>query len=161
MKPNPDPDRLIETAPIIIGIDPGVSTGVAEYDRRTMTWSLRTSTFWEVYEWIRGHDLRDSILVIVEDPAANRPVFDRGVAGRKAAHIAQSVGGVKREATLFVEGLQRLGVAVIARKPVRAAKWTAEDLKRITGVSARSSEHARDAARLAEMFARVRWRPGV
>ncbi len=154
------PQPNLDAARYVIGVDPGVRTGVAEFDRKARAWKLYTSDFWQLYETFRAYEFPADLLVVVEDPARNRPVFDRGVTGRRRLHVAQSVGGVKREATLLIEGLRRVGVAVIPVAPVRAQKWDAAALAAAIGYTRATNEHERDAARLARMYSLIQWRPG-
>lgn len=143
----------LTTCRYIVGVDPGVNTGYAEFDRVEKTWELLTLDFWTVFERLR---VRVDVFVVIENPADIRPVFERyGVRGKSQLRVAQNVGGVKREAQLLIDGLKRCDIPVAPVAPVRAQKWTAEDIRRILGISARSSEHARDAARLAHKYALV------
>jgi hypothetical protein len=60
----------------------------------------------------------------------------------------QNVGSVKRETSLLIERFESLGYEVKKVKPIRAPKWTQEQLTRYTGWTERTSQHGRDAARL-------------
>lgn len=131
----------------IIGIDPGARTGIACYlpseDRLLYA---RTTTFWDAYDEVTQHGTRE-VVVVVEDPAQIRPVFEHDTRDeRQREKIAQNVGINKAHATLLVEGLERLGYTVRRRRP-GGKKWNAKFFRRITGYPGRTSEHARDAAR--------------
>lgn len=145
-----DPTHPLPT--MLIGIDGGTHTGVATYTD-TDGYDLRTMTFWEAYDYVCGLALFYALRVYIEHPSGNLPVFATGkVTGKARERIAQSVGGVKRESELLADGLKRHGLHVTlvvprGRKGSRG-KWTAADLLAATGYAKRSSQHARDAARL-------------
>lgn len=133
----------------LIGIDGGVLTGFAVYDRKARHLTrVDTTTFWGAYEAVRIYNIT-STAVIIEAPQLNRPVFDRDSADshKKHGRLAMNVGSVKRESQLLAEGLRRAGYLVIEEKPT-TAKWDAMYFARVTGWPKRCSQHARDAAKL-------------
>lgn len=137
-----------------IGIDAGKQTGIAVWDATEKKFDqLQTVDFWQVVDLlITGVDrryCRTESVVWVEDPGLNRPVFDKPGADnrRKTLHVAQAVGSVKRESELLIEGLNRYMYEVRAVRP-STGKWTAKTFKKITGYPGRTSQHARDAAKL-------------
>ena len=85
----------------------------------------------------------------VEDSRA-LPIYARhGRAGRgERDRIARSVGRVDGLTDLYLDVLAALGVPTQTVEPVKAAKWSADDLARVTGWTARCNVHGRDAARL-------------
>lgn len=141
----------------VVGIDPGVKTGFAVWDRdgRRLL-SVETADFWTVFFQISNAPiLRPEDTVVVVEVAHYAPVFrERKAKGQNenhAARLAQNVGQVMREAKLLAEGLRRLGYEVIEQKPLGKAKKAADDVRdfeRLTGWTERTSQHARDAARL-------------
>jgi hypothetical protein len=136
----------------VIGIDPGVLTGLAVWDReKRALLRLETLDFWRAWEYIVDGYTVDAVEVVIEDPSGNRPVFDKeGVSigeRRKRERIAQNVGSNKREARLLLAGLLRRGYRVRAVTPT-AAKWSSDRLAALTGWRGLSSAHSRDAARL-------------
>lgn len=142
------PEDRLPIPALVVGIDPGVDCGWATYDviHGELT-EARTTTFWEVIKRAQELDPR-CVLFVVEDPAQNRPVFshDEQTAPRRE-RIAQNVGQNKREATLLIEGLHRLGFCVVQVRPA-AQKWSSNMFRGITGYDRRVSQHTRDAARL-------------
>lgn len=148
----------------VVGIDPGVKTGFAVWDRDgKRLLSVETSDFWEVFFRISSAPILrpDSALIVVE-VAHYAPVFrERKAAGKNenhAARLAQNVGQVMREAKLLAEGFRRLGYTVQEVKPLGKKKdasgnYSAEadraEFERLTGWTKQTSQHARDAARLA------------
>lgn len=134
---------------IAIGIDPGKNTGVAVWDCNQQTFTeLKTLNFWDCYDYVLDQwASADRLLVKVEDPRGNRPVFDRGQRGAKRTKIAQNIGGVKKEAGLLIQGFQRFGIPTQGVVP-KSKKWSAQMFNRISGWEGQSNEHTRDAGRL-------------
>lgn len=131
----------------LIGIDPGVNTGWAEYCAETK--QLRELHTLKIHEAIM---LLEAInvqyepgewIVIFED-ARKRKWFSS-----KGREALQGAGSIKRDCTILEDYLKSRGIDYEARAPQRGAtKWTAEQFKRLTGWQGRTSEHARDAALL-------------
>ena len=146
---------------IFIGIDAGQKTGVAVWDRKQFV-SIETTDFWGAIGVIAGWlDSDNDIIVVVEDPSQNKPVFKivavygftKGNHQSKlaaAAKVAQSVGGVKRESELIIEYCIQNNIKVIPVKPTKKSmtKLSKEAFEKITGYSGRTSEHGRDSAML-------------
>lgn len=136
---------------LALGIDPGVSTGLALWSRRTGrledVWTL---DFWGVYDWMRTQSDQE-LEVWIEDPAANRPTFDKeGVTEaerRKREKVSQDVGANKREGRLLIAGLLRLGFQVRAVRPRSPKMKDAVTFGRLYGWK-KTNQHERDAARL-------------
>jgi hypothetical protein len=127
-----------------IGIDPGVNTGLAQWDGAELV--IDTMGFWSLVRWMDTHDLKGCTIVI-EDPNLIRPTFQRDVGRNAMLRIAQNVGSNKRDAQLLIEYAESLGLEVRRVKPT-TAKWDAGMLARITGYTGRTSQHGRDAAKL-------------
>lgn len=139
---------------LVIGVDPGRETGWVVYDvlHGEITEAV-TISFWEaLFEAALMNP--EQVLFIVEDPARNRPVFDHNARGAAREKIAQNVGGNKREASLFIEGLRLYGFCVVEVRPSEK-KWSSNLFRSITGYDRRVSQHVRDAARLC--FGVQRW----
>ena len=135
---------------IFIGIDPGVSTGYALWEDDKLY--VDTGTFWSVVGTLEqfGRDARPEgteIVVVIEDPNLNRPVFPRGVNPAMMLKVAQNVGANKRDAQLLIEWAESWELEVRRVRPV-SKKWDAETFQKITGYNGRTSQHARDAAKL-------------
>lgn len=132
-----------------IGLDAGLHTGLAVYDRaeRRITEMFKTD-FWSAYEFITKNFSPDIALIVIERPRKGF-VYSRNQQYKKSVveKIAFNSGENNREATLLIEGFEYLGYEVRKVTPV-ASKWTAEQLKRFTGISSRTNEHVRDAVRL-------------
>jgi hypothetical protein len=110
-----------------------------------------TLDFWRAIAFIESYKSAGvPISVVMEDPNGNRPVFNRGVQGRRASKIAQNVGANKRDAILIWEYCVNHGIAIQRITPTAKSitKLSSEQFNKITGWAARTSEHARDAAML-------------
>lgn len=130
---------------IVIGIDPGATTGVAIWD--TDTQRLREVASMPIHTalWLVDGESRAGVLkmVIFED-ARLRIWF--GKAGREKL---QGAGSIKRDCQIWADFLLGEGIPHKAVKPAAGAtKWTAERFAKVTGWTKRTNEHARDAALL-------------
>jgi len=133
---------------ILIGIDPGRHIGLAVYETNIgwidiATYTDAEAVIGEVQVW------RGPLTVYIEDPAKNKPVFQRpGVSARAMLRVAQNVGANKEAARSLIERLRGLGIDVVPVAPRRAKKMDAKTFQRLTGWTGRTSQHARDAAAL-------------
>lgn len=140
-----------------IGVDVGRHIGTATWQPETK--DLRLATFNDdpdaaldyLLEIVRRYE---NVIVTVEDPNINRPVFARpGTNARTMMKIAQNVGAVKESTRELIRVLQSRCVLVERVAPRRGrrgvrAKVSSAEFRQITGYSGRSSQHARDAAML-------------
>jgi hypothetical protein len=149
----------------VVGIDPGVKTGFAVWDRKEKQFvSVETRDFWGVMiplildteNLLPDVAIRNTTAEIVVEVAHHAPVFrerkTKGLNENHAARLAQNVGQVMREAKLLAEGLRRCGYEVIEQKPLGKKGKAADDraeFERVTGWTKQTSQHARDAARMA------------
>lgn len=142
-----------------IGIDPGKKTGYAVWDSEEKEFvTIGTITFWKVVVEVDKmlnyeeyyHDIGNNLTVVVEMPGRFLYARHRNVNHKTELNIAHKSGGTYREAELLIERFESLGLRVIAVRPSKKSqtKLTAETFKRLTGYTARTSEHGRDAAML-------------
>lgn len=134
----------------VIGIDPGVQTGFAVWDRQARRFvEIDSTDFWGVFE--RMQKISASEVKIIVEIASTAPLFWQRKESAQNDHTlarkARNVGQVTREASLLVEGLRRLGYRVVEVKP--QGKKNQEEFKRITGWPKRTNQHERDSAMLA------------
>jgi hypothetical protein len=131
---------------IVWGIDPGVSTGLAEWDTvaRALVRVETTSIVRAIFE------LRDRVtrgdapaLVMIED--ARKARTGRSAATYGQVQRLQGVGSVKRDCTVWFEALEALAVPYSGRAPSNT-KTKAPVFQALTGWKGRTSNHARDAA---------------
>lgn len=146
---------------LIIGIDPGVKTGVAVYDSKDRKFlALKTCGFWEALDFVRPYILHDKVGFVVEDPRQNASLYERykyqlakggGDFLRKILKTAQDVGGNKRSGQLLVEYFRKRKLPLVTVRPKKGstAKHIDKDhFHKMIGWKGNSSEHARDAAYL-------------
>ena len=135
-----------------IGLDAGHPTGLATWDAVEERFAvLTTTTFWEAIALVETYPAGE-VVVVVEDPAQNRPTFAHGTprmlqAARRREKISRDVGQNQREAKLLADGLGRKGYRVRRTRP-RSRKLNAEQFRRLTRYPGRTSQHARDAGML-------------
>jgi hypothetical protein len=128
-----------------IGIDTGVNTGYAVYDRELKKLTRVVSSdihdfILEIYEYYFTGDLKD-ILFVVEDA--------RQVQFNTDKIRAQGAGSVKRDGKIWDDYLKAIVANYMMVRPKKAiTKLSATDFNAITGWSERTNEHARDAAML-------------
>ena len=128
----------------IIGIDPGVNTGFALWNRNEKRLlEVKTLMAIQAEKFIIDFLLLKSLLVRFED-ARLRTWF--GKAGKEQL---QGAGSIKRDCSRWEEFLTYYDIPFeeVAPKNNRT-KISAEEFKRLTGWNERCSEHARDAAML-------------
>lgn len=130
-----------------IGIDPGVTTGIAIADDDGRLVQVTSCGIIAAMDIVRIY--APDVLVIFED-ARLRTWF-----GAKGTEALQGAGSVKRDASIWEEFLQSMQVPYQAIKPQKGStKWPADRFKALTGWSGRTNEHARDAAMLVHKRAR-------
>jgi hypothetical protein len=132
---------------VLIGIDPGTSTGVAILSGGSLqlhtlkihqAFKLVERVVWEVKQLQGG-----SIRVYLED-ARQRKWF-----GDRANAKQQGAGSIKRDCTIWEDFLSELAVEVILIAPKNnKTKLTQLQFEKISGYKGRTSEHSRDAAML-------------
>lgn len=134
----------------LIGIDCGVQTGFCVYSkwdkriRKIDTLKIHVAML-AVRNWHSQYP--GEVLVRVED--ARQATFGRQL----DFHKAQGAGSVKRDAKIWEDYLEDLGVDYeMVRPNKKTTKWTAETFKKVTGHSEGGSEHARDSAMLVYGF---------
>jgi len=127
---------------VVIGIDPGVNTGVAVADGGKLV-SVGCMAAVNAEELVLQTmiDNGGKLFVRFED-ARMRQWF-----GSKGREALQGAGSIKRDCARWQEFLEHHNIphARIAPKANRT-KLTADQFKRITGWQGRTNEHARDAA---------------
>lgn len=151
---------------ILVGIDPGVTTGFASWD--TGARQFREVASLSIHRALeRVMDMRNGcapMLVVFEDARLRTWFGNADERQRKyGAAIREGVGSVKRDCGIWEDFLYDFGIPYQANKPVQhGTKWTPDYFKRTTGWQPRTSEHARDAGVLVfginEPMAQGMWR---
>jgi hypothetical protein len=134
---------------ILIGIDPGVETGVAIWLRNEQrVVAAYTYSFWETINFLTRTLLDWKITVVIEDVTQNKPTFARkGASQFEMQRISQNVGSNKRDCQLLIEWCELKGVEIIRNRPT-TEKWNHELCVRHSKYQKRVSQHARDAIKL-------------
>jgi len=129
----------------VVGIDPGVSTGFAVYDRHEKV-LLQVSTLTILTAMTRVLDLIAhgcEIELLFED-ARLRRFF-----GTKGREVLQGAGSIKRDCSIWQEFCELHGIKYTAIAPQNArTKVDAVLFGKLTGYTGRTSEHSRDASML-------------
>ena len=130
---------------IIIGLDPGVNTGVAIYEAGALI-KLMTITPWRIPEVLIGQSVSR---VIFEDSRLQSHVWikAKGAAGLK---VARNIGEVDAWCKLIVATCETIGIPAHGISPKgKGAKLSAATFTASTGWTGKSNEHQRDAAMVA------------
>ncbi len=139
------------TAHLIVGIDPGAHTGYAVWctteKRLLVVESLPVHRAMDrVRELHRVGMLRH---VVFEDARQRRGYFGATDAAQasRGAGVREGVGSVKRDCGIWQDFLVDLDIPFEARKPqAGTTKWAASYFARVSGWTAKTNQHARDAA---------------
>ncbi|RYZ48303.1 MAG: hypothetical protein EOP49_18995 [Sphingobacteriales bacterium] len=133
---------------IIIGIDPGVQTGVAVYDTKKKNFEeLRTMKLHDAFELVLNYKSLIG-MVRVEDARKRTGGFAAMDARQEksGAAVREGVGSVKRDCTAWEDFLIAKGIPHEMVKPGRAkTKITGDFFRKLTGWAKKVSIHARDA----------------
>lgn len=130
---------------LVIGIDPGVNTGFAVWDKRSQ-WLLEVTslTIVEAFDRLDAMTRGGAEIEVRFEDARLRTWF-----AQKGREALQGAGSIKRDCSVWETYLRTRGIPYKAVKPAPGAtKWDAAKFARITGWTKRTNEHARDAAGL-------------
>ena len=138
---------------LILGLDPGASTGAALWHDGKL---VRLHT-WEpvaIADWIR---MINPARVIFEDSRLTSPVWSRGTNTAARIKIARNVGQVDAWCSLIVAVCGELGIPAHGISPKKkGSKLDAEQFAKVTGWTGRSNAHERDAAMCAFRYRGVK-----
>jgi hypothetical protein len=136
-----------------IGLDPGVTTGFATWDRVDGRLLAVTSmSILGAMKEVKALAEAGQVFDVTFEDARQRKFFGSEVDARFArsgAGVREGAGSVKRDCSIWQEFLTDLGVTfhMCAPQP-GGTKWTADYFRRVTGWPLRTNEHGRDAALL-------------
>jgi hypothetical protein len=142
----------------ICGIDPGVYTGLAVFDRREQKIvHLKETDFFGVERFlIRSVRLAD-LECFVEVPGLffykGNDNSEEAGRGQQRDRFMASCGANRREGQLLAETLRRAGISTTEIRPIPQKKWTEDEFQMITKIYTKTSPHERDAARIAIVYA--------
>lgn len=134
----------------IIGIDPGVQTGVAIYEGGHLE-HLATI---EVHGYYTLLQSERPGLVIVEDSRLQSHVFTAPkITGNAKNKVARNIGMVDGFCHLLESLCKALEIEIISVSPLgKGSKYNAKVFGQITGYQGRTNQHERDAAMVARPF---------
>lgn len=136
---------------LYIGIDTGRATGFAVWESECREFdAIATLPIHEALDRVRRlHKAYGDDLVVVFEDARQRKWLPREKNASQYRGRLQGAGSVKRDATIWEDFCQDLGIRYEAKAPTKGAtKWSAETFRKVTGWEQRTSNHARDAALL-------------
>ena len=133
---------------IIIGLDPGVNTGIAIYTGGKLI-DLRTVHPVALYDFLAGSN---AVRVVFEDSRLQSYAWTARSKGNMGAALAtaRSLGQVDGICNLITEACARIGIDALGISPKgKGAKLKAEVFNARTGWEKASNQHGRDAAMVA------------
>jgi len=138
---------------IVIGIDPGVHTGLAICrDGELIRCASPAPGIIEAMEIVTklAHSEPGRVLVVFEDARLIGGINGAQRGSKADRARLQGAGSVKRDCAIWAELLGRLGVPYISVSPRdKGAKLSAAQFEALTGWTSASNEHSRDAGVLA------------
>lgn len=131
---------------MIVGIDPGASTGIAVFSDGKL-WKLDTIAPGQIVDYIRkGNPKR----VIFEDSRLISHMFTTVKSRQAALKMARNVGEIDAWCKLIVAACEVIGIPAYGISPKgKGAKLDAAQFNAATGWTERSNQHERDAAMVA------------
>ncbi len=135
-----DPDS------IIVGIDPGVSTGMAMWERyRQKFVSVETVMLHEAWQAVLSLHLAGALHSVTFEDARLRT----GYFGENSRAKQQGAGSIKRDCGAWADflGAHKIAYREVSPK-AKGAKVDAATFKRWTKWAGRTSQHSRDAGML-------------
>ena len=136
---------------LFVGIDTGHDTGFAIWESGCQAFdAVATLKIHEALDRVRKlHAAYGDDLVVVFEDARQRKWLPQERNNAQYRGRLQGAGSVKRDATIWEDFCQDLGIRYEALGPRKGlTKWSAETFRNITGWTGRTSNHARDAALL-------------
>lgn len=131
---------------IVIGIDPGINTGMARYVDGMLV-ELEAVNPWDVR--IALDALRPA-LVVFEDSRKQSHTWTRAASREASLKMARNVGEIDAWCKLIEAECAALGIPCMGVSPLgKGAKLAAPAFARVTGWAGKSNEHNRDAAMVA------------
>lgn len=135
---------------VIIGIDPGVKTGYAEWDSDKETFiMIQTLKIHEALESVSiVSDFNNGDIFVRVEDARLRKWF-----GKNAANKQQGAGSIKRDCKIWEDYLKDKAIPYEMVHPIKGStKFDKKKFEQYTKYSRSTSEHGRDAAMLVYKF---------
>ena len=136
-------------AKILVGIDPGVNTGLAVWSHSERKFcEVVTASIVGAMKIVRDYAVEHDVTIYTED-ARKRKWIPREKSLSQFKGRAMGAGSVRRDSQIWEEFAAYYDIPIVLLPPRQGAtKWSAEYFARVTGWKARTSNHARDAALL-------------
>jgi hypothetical protein len=135
----------------VIGIDPGVSTGVAYFEDGKLR-RLDTIAPWDIPTMLRGR-AGEPLRVVFEDSRLQSHTWTKAASRAAAAKMARNVGEIDAWCKLILGTCDWLQIPAHGISPAgKGAKVDAAAFGRITGWTDTSNQHERDAAMVAWQY---------
>ena len=136
---------------IWIGLDPGSHTGIAVWDGDRFT-EITAMPIHAALEKVKSlaefYSFRGYGATVVFEDARLRKWYGRQTAEKDRARL-QGAGSVKRDSAIWEDALKDWGIEYKKVAPKNnMTKLSDEAFRRLTGWTARTNEHGRDAAML-------------
>jgi len=132
---------------MIIGLDPGQSTGIAYFVNGKLD-GIGTIAPHEILEHISG-----ATRVIFEDSRLTSHVFTTVKSRPAALKMARNVGEIDAWCKLIVAHCEHLGIPFHGISPKgKGAKMDADSFNKLTGWTGKSNQHERDGAMVAWQY---------
>jgi len=136
---------------IIVGLDPGASTGVATFSNGALI-ALQTCQPHQIRDAINGADR-----VVFEDSRLTSFMFTTVKSRAAALKMARNVGEIDAWCRLIVQICEEHGIPAHGISPQnKGAKLSATEFNRFTGWTGKSNQHERDAAMVAYPYRRAK-----
>lgn len=136
---------------LILGIDPGLKTGIAHFDGGKLT-HLETVHPADIPNVLQQHK---PARVVFEDSRLQSHVWGRGTGVAAAAKVARNVGEVDAWCRLIEHTCSKLDIKCHGVSPQsKGRKLNAQKFERLTGWTQSSNQHERDSAIVAWQFRR-------
>lgn len=135
---------------IVVGIDPGIHTGLAVWDTSSRQFlEIRTVGIVAAMEYLSEIRQDRGIGLLVFEDARQRTWIPREKDIRQVKGRAMGAGSVKRDCSIWEEWCKAKGIQFIATRPKTGlTKLTDAYFRGLTGYDRRTNDHGRDAAML-------------
>jgi hypothetical protein len=135
---------------IVIGIDPGLHTGLAVWDTSSRQFlDIRCSGIVSAMDYLEHISRNRGIGLVVFEDARQRKWIPREKDLAQMKGRAMGAGSVKRDCSIWEEWCVARNIQYIASRPKNGmTKLTDAYFRGITGYDRRTNEHGRDAAML-------------
>ena len=135
---------------IVIGIDPGMHTGLAVWDTSSRQFlDIRTTNIVDAMDYLRQIREERGIGLVVFEDARQRKWIPRERDMKQVKGRAMGAGSVKRDCSIWEEWCRFYCIDFVASLPrYGMTKLTDAYFRGITGYDRRTNEHGRDAAML-------------